>query len=259
MTRLRCILLAIAASIAAPAFAQEPAPRPNIAGDWDVTVQSPQGTNTVLVTLKQDGEKVDGLFKSPLGELPFTGTLVGNELKFNFSFPVDGQPLLITMTGKIDGEAIAGKADFGGFAEGDWSAKRATANAAATPASTATTTTTTTTMTTTAPTATTTTAGGFGGKWDVMLKTPGGDFPANATLTDEGGKVSGTFGSQMGEVPVNGTVEGKALKITMVAQTPQGAMNVTMTGDLDGDAIVNGKADIEGMGQMEWTAKRVKQ
>jgi hypothetical protein len=255
MNRSRCILLALAVSIAAPAVAQTP---PNIAGDWDVTVQSPQGTNTVLVTLKQEGEKVSGLFKSPLGELPFTGALVGSELKFNFSFPVDGQPLLITMTGKVDGDAIAGKADFGGVAEGDWSAKRATANAATTPAST-TASTTSTAATTTAPTATTASSGGFGGKWDVMLKTPGGDFPANATLTDEGGKLSGTFGSQMGEVPVNGTVEGKALKITMVAQTPQGTMTVVMTGDLDGDSIVNGKADIEGMGQMEWTAKRVKQ
>ena len=90
------------------------------------------------------------------------------------------------------------------------------------------------------------------------VKTPGGDFPATATLTDEGGKLSGTFGSQMGEVPVTGTVEGKALKITMVAQTPNGTMTVTLTGDLDGDSIVNGKADIEGMGQMEWTAKRIK-
>ena len=255
MTRLRYALLALAVSVAAPAFAQETAPLPNIAGDWDVTVQSPQGTNTVLVTLKQEGDKVTGLFKSPLGELPFTGTLVGSELKFNFSIPVDGQPLLITMNGKVDGDAIAGKADFGGFAEGDWSAKRATANATTTPTAT----TTTTTPPTTAPTATTTTPGGFGGKWDVTVKTPGGDFPASATLTDEGGKLSGTFGSQMGEVPVNGTVEGKALKITMVAQTPQGTMNIVLTGDLDGDSIVNGKADIEGMGQMEWTAKRVKQ
>jgi hypothetical protein len=256
MTRLRYFLLALAVSIAPTALAQETAPRPNIAGDWDVTVQTPQGTNTVLVTLKQDADKVDGLFKSPLGELPFTGTLVGNELKFNFTFPVDGQPLLITMTGKVDGEAIAGKADFGGFAEGDWSAKRPTANAATTATATSTESP-TATATTTTPT--TTTAGGFGGKWDVMLKTPGGDFPANATLTDEGGKVSGMFGSQMGEVPVTGTVEGKARKITMTAHTPQGAMNVTMTGDLDGDSIVNGKADIEGMGQMEWSAKRVKQ
>jgi hypothetical protein len=251
MTRLRWTVLALAVSIAAPAVAQTP---PNIAGDWDVTITSPQGTNTVLVTLKQDGDKVDGLFKSPLGELPFSGTFAGSELKFNFTFPVDGQPLLITMTGKVDGDAIAGKADFGGFAEGDWSAKRSVANSMAAPAAAA-------PAPAAAPAATTASSstGGFGGKWDVMLKTPGGDFPATATLSDEGGKLSGTFGSPMGEVPVNGTVEGKALKITMVAQTPQGTMNVTMTGDLDGDSILNGKADIEGMGQMEWTAKRVKQ
>lgn len=258
MNRLRSTLLTLAVAIAAPAFAQETA-APDIAGDWDITVTSPQGTNTVLMSLTQEKEKVSGLFKSPLGELPFTGTLTGNELKFSFTLPVDGNPLLITMTGKVDGPAMAGKADFGGFAEGDWSAKRTTATATTTTASTSTTTaTTTTTTTTTEPTTTTTTAGGFGGKWDVMLKTPGGDFPASATLTDEGGKVSGVFGSPMGEVPVTGTVEGKVLTIKMAAPTPNGVMNVTMTGDLDGDSIVNGKADVEGMGQMEWSAKRIK-
>jgi hypothetical protein len=256
MTRLNVTLLALAVSIAIGAAAAGQTP-PSVAGDWDVTVQSPQGTNTVLVTLKQDGEKLEGLFKSPLGELPFSGTLVGSDMKFTFSFPVDGQPLLITMTGKVAGDAITGKADFGGFAEGDWSAKRAQAAAAA-PPSTSTATTTDPAPSTSSTTSSTTTPGGFGGKWDVTLKTPGGDFPASATLTDQGGKVSGTFGSQMGEVPVNGTVEGKALKITMVAQTPQGSMTVVLTGDLDGDSIVNGKADIEGMGQMEWTAKRAK-
>jgi hypothetical protein len=195
MSRSRLTVLALAASLvmAGSALAQ-PAPTPPVpvAGDWDVTVQSPQGTNTVLVTLKQDGEKLEGLFKSPLGELPFTGTLVGNEMKFAFSFPVDGQPLAITMTGKVEGDAITGKADFGGFAEGDWSAKRAKPGAAAavTPAPATTTETTAATSTTTA--STTTTGGGYGGTWDVMVKTPGGDFPATATLVDEGGTLSGT-------------------------------------------------------------------
>jgi len=54
-------------------------------------------------------------------------------------------------------------------------------------------------------------------------------------------------------------MEGKSLKMTMVAQTPQGELTVILTGDLDGDAIVNGKADVAGMGQMEWSAKRTKQ
>lgn len=261
MIRSRVTVLALAVSIAvAPSVLAQPAqPAPaSVTGDWDVTVQSPQGTTNVLVTLKQDGEKLDGLFKSPLGELPFSGTLTGNEMKFNFMFPVDGQPLAITMTGKVEGDAITGKADFGGFAEGDWSAKRAAPGAAAaaasapaaTPAASATSTTTT---------SSTTTAGvGYAGKWDVVVKTPAGDFPATANLTDEGGKLSGTFASQMGEVPVTGVVEGKSVKLTMNAQTPNGNMTVVLTGDLDGDSIVNGKADIEGMGQMEWTGKRVK-
>jgi hypothetical protein len=134
MSRSRLAVVAFAASImmAGSGLAQ-PSPA-TVAGDWDVTVQSPQGTTNVLVTLKQDGEKVDGLFKSPLGELPFTGTLVGSEMKFTFQFPVDGQPLAITMTGKVEGDAITGKADFGGFAEGDWSAKRAKPGAGAPPA-----------------------------------------------------------------------------------------------------------------------------
>lgn len=255
MTRSRITLFALALLVATPAFAQTPA---SVVGDWDVTVNSPQGANTTRVAFTQDGDKVKGLFKSPNGELPFTGTLTGDELKFAFQIPFQGAALDITMTGKVEAETMAGKADFGGMAEGDWTAKRAAATTAATetPAASPA----PATADTASPAASsTTTATGFGGKWDVTLKTPAGDFPANATLTDEGGKLSGTFGSQMGEAQVAGTSEGKALKMTMIANTPQGAMTVVMTGDLAGDEIVNGKAEVEGLGQMEWTAKRIKQ
>jgi hypothetical protein len=248
MTRLRFGALALALSVAAPALAQT-----SIVGDWSMTINSPQGANTVMVTFKQDGEKVNGLFKSAQGELPFTGTLTGDELKFSFTIPFQGQPLDIAMNGKVDGDSMTGKANFGGMADGDWTAKRtaetaaaapATAPAAPEPAATA-----------AAPTSAT---GGLAGKWDVTLVTPGGEFPANATLTEEAGKVSGTFGSQMGEVPVTGTIEGHAFKLEMTAQTPQGALTVVMTGDVEGDAIVHGKAEVAGMGQMEWSAKRAK-
>jgi len=247
MTCLKSSLLALSLLIASPVFAQT-----DITGDWDVTVNSPQGSNTTPVTFKQEAGKVSGMFKSPQGTLPFEGgTMTGNDLKFTFTINVQGMELPITLTGKVEGETITGKADFGGFAEGDWSAKRTgaaapTATAAAAPAAPA--------------PATTAAAGvGFGGKWDVMMKTPAGDMPANATLSDDNGKLSGTFGSQLGEVPVSGTAEGKMLKLTLVAQTPQGELTVTMTGDLDGDNIVNGKAEVAGLGQMEWSAKRIKQ
>jgi hypothetical protein len=129
MTRARFCLLALllAACSASPAFAQA-----TVAGNWDLTIVSPQGPNTQKVSFKQDGEKVMGMFKSPAGELPLEGTLIGNDVKLAFSINFQGQPLPITLTGKLEGETMAGKADFGGFAEGDFSAKRSTE--AATPA-----------------------------------------------------------------------------------------------------------------------------
>jgi hypothetical protein len=248
MNRLQWAALALVLCIASPAFAQT-----SIVGDWDMTINSPQGANTTKVTFKQDGEKVDGLFKGPQGELPFTGALTGSDLKFTFTIQFQGQPLEIAMTGKVENDAMAGKASFGGMVDGDWTAKRSTDTAAAATPATATRAPATTTA---APAAT---LGGVAGKWDVTLLTPGGEFPANATLKEDAGKVSGTFGSQMGEAAVEGTIEGIALKITMTAQTPQGAMTVIMTGDVEGDAITHGKAEIAGMGQMEWSAKRSKQ
>jgi len=246
MIRTRLIILALGVLTAAPVLAQT-----NVAGDWDVTINSPQGSNTTRVTFKQDADKLNGLFKSPAGELPFTGTMDGSDMKFTFTINFQGMPLDIAMTGKVDGDSIAGKANFGGFADGDWTAKRvtdATASAAAT--------TTAPPAIPTAPSASS--MGGIAGKWDVTVKTPGGDIPASATFAEDAGKVSGTFGSPMGDVPVTGTLDGHALKITMTAQTPQGAMTVVLTGDIDGDTIANGKADVAGMGQMEWTAKRAK-
>jgi len=249
MTRASFVLAALLLS--APAFAQT-----NVAGDWNFTIVSPQGSNTMKVNLKQDGEKVLGVIKGPAGELPMTGTLTGSDLKLGFAVPFQGQSLEIALAGKVEGASIAGTADFGGFAQGEFSAKRAEDTAAST---TTTPPTTTSEATTPATPATTTTTGGITGKWDVTLKTPGGDFPATATLTEgEPGKLTGTFGSQMGEAPVTGTLEGKLLKLTMVAKTPQGDLTVEMSGDVDGDSIVNGKAEVTGMGQMEWSAKRIK-
>jgi hypothetical protein len=242
MTRTRLCLLASLLFVSAPAFAQT-----NIAGDWDLTIESPQGARTMLVSLKQEGEKLTGAFKSPNGELPLSGTLTGSDVKLTFSVNMQGVPLDITMSGKVEGESFAGKADFGGFAEGAFSAKRPAATAAAS----------TTAPATPEPAApsTSTTTGGFGGTWEVVVKTANGDIPATATITDEGGKITGMFSTQMGDLPVTGTVEGKTLKLTMTAKMPQGEIPVALTGDIEGDAVVNGKAEFGGM-VGEWSAKK---
>jgi hypothetical protein len=253
MNRMRLMLAALLFLGAGPASAQT-----NIAGDWDVTIQSQQGTNSVLVTFKQDSDKISGLFKSPMGELPFQGgILTGNDLKFAFTIPIQGQPLEITLTGRVEGSSIAGKAQFGAFGEGDWNAKRvettaATSTAAAAPTAAA-------TPASPAPAAGTASSTGLSGKWDLTLKTQMGDVPVTAEFNESSGKVSGSIVGPMGPVDVSGTFDGNALKLEFTAKTPQGDVPVSMSGDLNGDSIVNGKAEFGGMGQGEWTAKRTKQ
>jgi hypothetical protein len=240
-----CALAAMLLSMAAPAFAQT-----GIAGDWDVTLNSPQGASTFRVTFKQDGEKVSGTLKGRSGELPFEGgTLTADDLKFAFTLPFQGIQLEITMTGKVAEGSIAGKANFGGFAEGDWTAKRPDANAdgsAAAPTSPA----------SDAPSTPATSATGLNGKWDVVLKTPAGDVPISADFVETDGKITGTMEGPAGVIPVNGTHEGSALKLFAVAKMPQGDVPVTMTGEVTGNEIINGKAELGGVGNAEWSAKR---
>jgi len=245
MKRAKWMFVGVFLLVAGPLFAQV-----NIAGDWEVTINSPQGSNTAIASLKQDGDKVSGVLKNQMGELPFEGaTLTGDDLKFTFTVNFQGQPLPITLTGKVKGNTIDGKADFAGMAEGDWSAKRvdATTASAVAPAASA-----------TASNGAASTATGVSGKWDVTFKTPQGDFPAVATITVDSGKLTGTMGSQLGETPISGTVDGMKVTISMTVDSPQGSMNVAMTGEMQGDAMA-GMADVAGMGQMEWSAKRSRQ
>src|SRR5262245_18715538 len=124
MTRASLVLVALL--VAVPTFAQT-----TVAGDWQLTIQSPTGTRSMPLTLKQDGEKITGVFKGPQGELPVEGTFVGEDLKFSFSIPIQGSSIDILMAGKVANDAVSGTAQFGGFGEGPFTMKRPETAAAA--------------------------------------------------------------------------------------------------------------------------------
>ena len=224
----------LVALLAAPAAAQI-----NLTGDWDITIESPQGTNTVKVTLTQDGEKLSGHFKSPMGVLPITGALTGVDLTRALSIPIEGQSVDIVITGKVEGPTLAGKVQFGDFGEGDWTARRA--EAAESP---------------TSPTTATSATGGASGEWDLTFKTPKGNVQATATINQDGGKLSGTLSSQLGVAPFTGTLQGTSLSVTSTVITPRGIRPITITGAIAGNAIAKGKAKIQGVGTMKWTARK---
>ncbi len=226
---------ALLTGLATPLFAQS-----TPAGTWEVVLETPQGANTVTLTVTVAGDKADGTLASAIGTMPITGTATADTIQMSGNLEIQGMSLLLGINGKVVGDAISGTVKMGDFGEAPFSGKRAAAAgaAAAAPAAPA-----------VAPT-------GVAGKWNVTLTLTGvGDFPLTANLTQTGEAVTGTFVSMLGEVPVKGTFAGSALNLEFTTETPQGPMSVTMTGELK-DQALTGKAAIAGLGEADWKAVR---
>jgi hypothetical protein len=226
---------------AAPAWAQ------TVAGDWELTIAAPQGENVVNLTLKLDGTKATGDLSSQLGTVPVEGTATGNTVTFVAKIDAGGMMLELGFNGTVAGDAMTGNVKLGDFGEFPFTGKRVAKSAAAARAPAA--------ATPAAPAA----PGGMlnaGGKWDITLAIAGmGEIPANASLTQTGTTITGTLTSMAGEVPVTGTVTGNSLRLTFKADSPQGSIEVVMTGEGAPDGM-KGKATLTGVGEADWTAKR---
>ena len=94
-------------------------------GAWDFTTNSPEGTFTTQLEIRQDAGALVAVGKSPQGERAYDRIAVdGNRITLVVTITYNGTGLTITYTGTIDGEEMSGDADFGGMASGSWSASR---------------------------------------------------------------------------------------------------------------------------------------
>jgi hypothetical protein len=94
----------------------------------------------------------------------------------------------------------------------------------------------TTTSTTTAST-TTTAAVDVLGTWNATVTTQQGPIPSEIKLRKDGDKIVGTIASQMGELPLEAAVKGKALSIWFNFQGQNGPMAIELNGNVDGDSV----------------------
>ena len=237
--RISALVFALVASAPIAAFAQ------GAAGDWELTVQTPQGANTLNVTLAQSADAITGTLSSPLGSVPMKGTVSGPDVTVGADIALQGASLTLTFTGKVDGDTFNGNVKFGDLGEGPFTGKRAAAKAAA-PAAAA---------RPAAPAATNAAAGDVSGKWDVILTLPGGEMPMTATISQAGEQLTGTMSGPVGDLPITGTMTGNAIVLKLTATTPNGEIPVTMTGTLAAGAFT-GKASLGGLGEADWTGKR---
>ena len=243
MKRLVCALSSLVCALILSASAT--AQTPSVTGDWDVTINSPQGARQGKISFKQEGEKLSGALKSQRGEVPIEGAVNGKEIKFKYTIKLQDQDLVITMTGNVDGDAIKGDADFGGFAQGDWNAKRASAAAASGAA----------------PAPAAQSSGDKSGDktdvtgaWNVTVETEAGSGNPSFTFKQEGEKLTGKYKGLLGEFDLTGTVKGDKVDFSFKA-TGQVEGVVTYAGTTDGKTM-KGKVSLAGLGEGTFSGKK---
>lgn len=112
------LIIAMLIALALPLAAAD------LTGAWDVTVDIGGNTGSPVITLKQDGNTLSGIYKGLLGEAPLKGTVDGSKVRWEFTADYDGNKFNVVYTGTVEGDAIKGAIDFGGQAEGTFTAKR---------------------------------------------------------------------------------------------------------------------------------------
>ena len=191
------------------------------AGTWDATLNSPQGTFNLQFILKQDGEKLTGSAKSPRGEVPLEGTLKGKDITLKWTTKFQDNDLPITLTGALDGSTMKGTADYGGFAQGDFSAKRGSDSAAPGPSSPA----------PAAPADKT----DITGAWAFQVETPAGSGSPTFTFKQEGEKLTGQYKGQFGEAPLTGSVKENKIDFSIKFQAEGQERTIKYTGTVEKD------------------------
>jgi hypothetical protein len=92
----------------------------DVTGRWNVLVTVPQGSLPLSATLKQEGDLVSGSIKSPLGDVPVAGTMVGTTLKLEFKTAAPQGEMVVTMSGELGPNGLTGKSAIAGLGESDW-------------------------------------------------------------------------------------------------------------------------------------------
>ncbi len=219
----------------------------DVAGEWEMTVNSPQGQNQSSLTIKRDGAKLTGSIKSPRGDRELDSVSVtGSEIQFSLKRNVQGNDMVFAYTGKIDKDSMKGTADFGGLATGDWSAVRRAATAAAAPSTPA----------APAPADSTSATFDISGAWQFAVQTDAGSGSPSFTFKQDGQKLTGDYSGALGQAALTGTLKGNQLSFSFKADAGGQSAEVTYTGKVISKDSMEGSLSIAGLGDGTWTGKR---
>ena len=92
----------------------------HVAGNWEMTMDSPHGKLTGPLTLQQDGTRITGTYETEhTGKLTINGKVDGDKIVFTMEVP--GGQMTISFEGAKDGDKLSGTTK---PLNGEWSAVR---------------------------------------------------------------------------------------------------------------------------------------
>ena len=89
-----------------------------IDGKYNIEIDTPMGKQQARVSLKTDGNNLQGTAETSMGNTDFTGTANGNNIAWEIKIKSPMGSLKLEFTGRILGDDITGEAkagDFGSF------------------------------------------------------------------------------------------------------------------------------------------------
>lgn len=115
---------AVALLVAACASTPPQPKGPDLSGNWVLTTESRMGAQEAQMSVRQTGNALAGTITGQAGRVDYTGSLHGSAVAFDFTINVQGTDLKLDYAGSVEGDTMKGKAVFGQFGEGTFTATR---------------------------------------------------------------------------------------------------------------------------------------
>jgi hypothetical protein len=95
------------------------------------------------------------------------------------------------------------------------------------------------------------------GAWDMVVSTPQGDMPSDATFTQDKETLKVSLTGPQGTIAGEGTIKEGAVQWTITISTPQGDFSLLFKGKVDGDKM-SGEVQMGDFGSSTWSATKKK-
>jgi len=115
------VLLALAAALSFAVYGL----LTDVSGEWEMTISSPRGERTSVMTIEQDGDKITVTMEGFRGnEMIGEGTITGEDIEWTVKMDTPRGEFSITYKGAVSGDTMSGEAQMDDRGSMEWSAKK---------------------------------------------------------------------------------------------------------------------------------------